>query len=264
MPVPAPAPWRSSFLTHISQMPSPEFTLATTTTTRPFLPRARTCIFRGFWTALPTSVHNPAPRNPPIYESDCLTFTTDARSEKVRELTRHPEANRDGSGGADVEAVFWAREAGVQWRVRGKAYVLDLEEADREVRSHHERVTARVVVSQWMRRVGEGTGWSWKREVEAHFGNMAPVMRGSFKAPPPGKPVDEEYDSASLKQGELVEDLQDPVARENFRVVVITPFEVEATDLNDMARARRRLYTLEELDEREDREEQWTEVETWP
>lgn len=41
-----------------------------------------------------------------------------------------------------------------------------------------------------------------------------------------------------------MEDLHDPIARENFRVVIIRPEEVEQTDLSDPAKARRTKYTF--------------------
>lgn len=55
-----------------------------------------------------------------------------------------------------------------------------------------------------------------------------------------------------------MEDLNDSVARRNFRVVIIRPDEVEQTDLSDPAKARRWKYTFEESSGK------WNVVETWP
>jgi hypothetical protein len=70
---------------------------------------------------------------------------------------------------------------------------------------------------------------------------------GSFRNPPPGRPVGDQYDE-SLKVGEPTDDIDDAVARENFRVVIIRPSEVESTDLSDPATARRQLYTYQASD----------------
>ena len=54
--------------------------------------------------------------------------------------------------------------------------------------------------------------------------------------------------------------MDDEIARENFRVVVIRPDEVEATDLSDPSKARRQLYTYKV----EDGVGRWTEETLWP
>lgn len=277
------APWRPLFLQHIGLMSQPSFVLSTlhpVSASSPFpaVPRARTVIFRGMWASLPHNERNPAPRNPPVYESDLLALTTDARMDKALEIARpgaEAGATRTGTvagagtgvssgGGGAVEAVFWAEEAATQWRLRGTAWVLgpDLEtEGGRAVR---EAVGAR------MRRLSDGgseaagaegeggtaeTAWSWAREVTAHFGNLSPAMRGSFRYPPPGTPTSVPP-GQGLGLGQKVEDLEDEIARANFRVVVIVPTEVDRVDLADMDRPRRWLYAY--------REGQWDTLEVWP
>ncbi|KAL8883867.1 MAG: hypothetical protein Q9215_007961 [Flavoplaca cf. flavocitrina] len=66
---------------------------------------------------------------------------------------------------------------------------------------------------------------------------------GSWRNPPPGTPVKGEPDK-DHQLGQKVTDLQDPIARSNFRVVVIKPDEVEATDISNPETARRRKYTF--------------------
>lgn len=80
---------------------------------------------------------------------------------------------------------------------------------------------------------------------------------GSFKNPPPGQPVDKPYDQ-SLKLGEKIENLDDEIARKNFRVVVIAPDEVESVDLSDPNTARRQLYKFNAADG------SWSHQECWP
>jgi len=83
------------------------------------------------------------------------------------------------------------------------------------------------------------------------------AIPGSFKSPPPGRPVDEGC-PPGLEVGLELDDVHDPVARRNFRVVVICPLEVERTDLSDPKTARRTLYAFDE------REGTWSETVLWP
>ncbi|PSS16691.1 hypothetical protein M430DRAFT_35385 [Amorphotheca resinae ATCC 22711] len=259
MSTPSAAPWRSLFLSHLSHMPSPEFVLATlrpsTDATSAPTPRARYCIFRGLWAELTPDTRNPAPPNPRVYESDLLTLTTDVRMSKIEELGAGPQSG----GGAIVEAVFWARDVMAQWRFRGPAYVVgpDIESGSSGATMVREQVGRR------MRIVGDAEeqagSWSWERELAGHFGNLSPTMRGSFRNPPPGARVDEvPADGSGLKLGQKVTDVDDAIARRNFRVVVIRPDEVEQLDLTDPERARRWKYTC--VGPRDE----WTKEELWP
>ncbi|RYP06207.1 hypothetical protein DL764_003299 [Monosporascus ibericus] len=299
-PAEGEAPWRSPFLEHVQGMASPEFTLGTVRRVRSSsdgsadtaaVPRARTCIFRGMFADLPANPRNPAPRNPAgVYAaSDLITFTTDVRSDKMRELFglvaddddgevtgkqgegegkggEEGAAIRGSGGGAPVEATFWARQAATQWRVRGRAWVLapDIEDAYQGSEGARRAVEA---LKARMRRIGEGE-WSFAREITAHFGNLSALMRGSFRGPPPGRPVDDGDDG--LRLGQELEDLHDEVARGNFRVVVIVPEQVDRADLSDPKRGRRWLYTFVGAGRREPRcpggvvDGWWEKIEVWP
>ena len=70
--------------------------------------------------------------------------------------------------------------------------------------------------------------------------------------PPPGKPIPDGEDWRSIKP---VNDLHDPTARSNFRVVVIRPFEVESLELKDPGKRYR--YTYQ-------KDESWSEQRVWP
>jgi pyridoxamine 5'-phosphate oxidase len=80
---------------------------------------------------------------------------------------------------------------------------------------------------------------------------------GSFRSPPPGTSTENPPEDG-YEVGMKIDDLDDPIARKNFRVIVIRPFEVEATDLNDPAKARRQLYTYHSNDR------SWSHEELWP
>ena len=117
------------------------------------------------------------------------------------------------------------------------------------------------------------SGWSWAKEVTAHFGNLSPAMRGSFKNPPPGTPVSIPPSDKRLGLGQKVNDLDDEVARSNFSVVIIKPDEVEQVDLSDPDKARRWKFTYVgpiTLDghpgdgEDKDGEYYWKREELWP
>lgn len=57
-----------------------------------------------------------------------------------------------------------------------------------------------------------------------------------------GQPPSEEADTKELGLGQKVTDLHDPIARWNFRLVIIRPDEVERVervDISDPATARR-------------------------
>lgn len=188
---PPEAPWKSSFLSHVSKLESPEFVFASlhsapASSSTPFVPRLRYCIYRGMWAELPENKHNDAPQNERVYESELPTFTTDVRMEKVGELfessdghaTEKKQTNGSGGGGP-VEAVWWIKDVGTQWRIKGQAFVVapDIEgdgEQSSGVRTVKSEIGAR------MRNVKQGD-WSWGKELTAHFGNCSPKMRGGVQ-----------------------------------------------------------------------------------
>lgn len=279
-----PAPWRARFLEDIGKMDQPGFTF---TSLHPVdntsVPRARTCIFRGMWASLPRNPKNKAPQNPDTYTSDCLSLTTDARMAKVPELFATGNATGQGisssGGGGPVEAMFWATQTQTQWRIRGRAWVLsplDVEDGGSAgAKAAREALSARMTrreADDSGEGEGEGAGgtWSWEREVAAHFGNLSPGMRGSFKNPTPGTPrANAPGSGEGLGQKVGDELLGDEVARRNFRVVVIVPDEVDLCDLSDPADQRRWLYSFvgQAAEAKEAGGEivaGWERVEVWP
>jgi len=252
-------------------MDSPEFVLSTLTkapanSPTPYLPRARYCIYRGFWAELPENKHNDAAKNPRTFESEMPTFTTDVRMEKVGQIFGSSAGKADkeelvqgSGGGGPVEAVWWVKEEGImtQWRFKGHAFVVGPDIEDQTDSSGVRTVKSELGSSMRCVEPGKEGEWSWLKEMDGHFGNLAPGMRGTFAAPPPGRPVSEPYNK-DLKLGTKIDDLHDAEARKNFRVVVIKPESVEQTDISDPQKARRYLYTFEEESNK------WTETEEWP
>ncbi|KAL4887648.1 hypothetical protein BJY04DRAFT_176358 [Aspergillus karnatakaensis] len=262
MPPPV-APWRSSFLSTLSKTKSSSFTLSTITTntaTNTASPRSRTVEFRGFFPRPPSDLHHSAidslkaqniGLNPDVYESDFLSLTTDVRMKKMGELKE----------GDEVEGVFWVEEASAQWRVKGRAVAVGEpsvhgREIGSEERQSRERIQRGLRVKSG--REGEVQGWDWERAIAGYFANHTPVMRGTFKSPPPGRPRSEKPSDPELKLGAKVEDLNDPVARANFRVLVVCPEEVEVLDFSNPDDVRRTKWVFSEG------EQSWTETELWP
>lgn len=182
------APWKSTFISHISKLESPEFVFtslhpAPPSSPTPYVPRVRYCIYRGMWAELPENKHNDAPQNERMYESEMPTFTTDVRMEKVGDLFASSDGHategrqvQGSGGGGPVEAAFWIKDVGTQWRMKGEAYVVG-EDIEGEGKQSSGVRTVKSEVGTRMRPVKEGE-WSWGTELTAHFGNCSPRMRG--------------------------------------------------------------------------------------
>ncbi|KAG6007617.1 hypothetical protein E4U21_005698 [Claviceps maximensis] len=256
----AAAPWREAFISDMESMKPPNFTLSSVYQASPssFLPRARTVVYRGMWASLVPNSKNPAALNPASYQTDLPTITTDARMHKVCELfttsTPAESSVSPSAKGGPIEAVFWADESKTQWRLRGHVYMIgpDIESDN--------AAPVRESIMPYMRKIHAEQQteepWSWSRELTAHFGNVSPSMRGTFRNPPPGTPISEKPQEQGLRLGQKVQDVHDAVARQNFRVLVIVPEEVDKVDLAAPDGGRRWKYTLER--------ESWKETELWP
>lgn len=157
----------------------------------PFVPRVRTVIYRGMWAELPENSHYKGPANPPVYGSDCPTFTSDVRMEKVGDIFESCKGNVEdetqklgSGGGGPVEAVWWVADKGQQWRVRGNCYIVgdDIEGTGKEGNENLSGVrTVKSEVGRRMRVVGDEEKvkeWSWQTEVTGQFGHMSPMLRG--------------------------------------------------------------------------------------
>ncbi|OJD16796.1 hypothetical protein AJ78_03086 [Emergomyces pasteurianus Ep9510] len=281
------APWRPLFQSHISKLTPPEFSLATVykDSSGAVYPRVRTCIFRGFWTEL--DLRETARKqlleddrgreengvNPNVYESDLLTFTTDVRMDKIAQISSSSEetyCGNDAGAGGPVEAVFWIRDVMTQWRIKGRAFIIGGDNRGAGESRSRENIW------QWVRRRENSADenvkrWSLEKEITAIFANLSPMMRGSFKNPPPGTPRSEPPTNRSLQLGQRVDDIYDPLARANFRVVVIVPEEVESVDFTSPDDSKRMRWTLTKTDENvmnvnsgEYCQRIWEVVEVWP
>jgi len=176
------APWRNLIDSHLEKAKSYDFSVATVdydSNENP-VPRVRTCGFRGFFPEL--ELHPSGQRdldrqvedggNPTLFESDMLTFTTDVRMEKLRQL----ESTDD-----NIEAMFWLKEVMVQWRIKGKAYTIGSPNPDseREGPLRMELFEALRVKEDYRGDLsGDAGRWTWEKAVTKYFANHSPVMRG--------------------------------------------------------------------------------------
>jgi pyridoxamine 5'-phosphate oxidase len=283
------APWKPTFTSHLELAGgvSAEFVLGTVTPDHK--PSSRYCIHRGFWASLPENSHNQLPKNAKLFDSDCPVFTTDARMSKVYDIFATGrgkgtlEQSRSGSGGGGpVEAVYWIKDISVQWRIRGQCWLVAADdiEGGTEAAQNSGTVTVKAQLGRYMRPAPSTSeqeaerqrkDWSWRLEVENWFENLSPMMRGSFKNPPPGVPkvkgTETDGEKLGQKGGHLAEE---ELARKNFRVAVIAPTEVEQVDLSDPAEAKRWVWKLRGAEANDIDEDvlrpvgEWDMVELWP
>mgnify|MGYP002623065271 CR=1 FL=1 len=201
-----------------------------------------------------------------------LFFTGANTDPNIREAEREGGLRGSGGGGP-VEAVFWIEPARTQWRIRGTAWILAAGDID-DGESVGAKKVREMLLSRMRRISGDDNNkeeWSFSREINAHFTNLSTIMRGSFKNPPPGVPVEGNPPGPGEGLGQRVEGglEEDEMARRNFRVVVIVPEEVDRVDLGDPERARRWLYILRGEGEETKlpggvKEGDWEVVEVWP
>ncbi|KHJ35841.1 putative zn 2cys6 transcription factor protein [Erysiphe necator] len=266
-----PARWRAEFLGHISKMPSPELAFSTlhhnlANDHAPITPRTRFCVYRGMWGELPENPRNPAKLNDRVYQSELLTITTDVRMVKIPDIFDSGSENGKidmSGGGGPVEAVFWIKEAATQWRFIGEAFVVG-NDIDDELSSGAKFVKRSVVERMRVVKASGKENWSWSQELTAHFGNLSPRMRGSFKNPAPGAPISSALDNPELKLGQRINDLHDAEARKNFRVIIIMPKRVEKLDLGSPAESQRRWVYTYNMTRNDDQLDSWSEEECWP
>lgn len=102
--------------------------------------------------------------------------------------------------------------------------------------------------------------WQTCIPEDLSFKLVLTMTTGTFRVPPPGQPRSKVPDDPALGLGQKVTDLHDPVARKNFRVVVIQPEEVERLDLSNQEDVRRWKWTL--VDDQSG--SHWVETELWP
>lgn len=80
----------------------------------------------------------------------------------------------ESDAGSEVEMVFWLKDAGSQWRIKGDAFVI----GDQDGGSVEDE--AREEIQRGLRiRSEDGCGrWTWERQVTTYFANHTPILRG--------------------------------------------------------------------------------------
>ncbi|KAJ5893656.1 hypothetical protein N7495_005347 [Penicillium taxi] len=260
-------PWRDELDLNIDQSSIYEFTLATidrNSAGQP-IPRARICSCRGFFPEL--DIHPNGRKdfeeqedgdNPPVYESDLLSFSTDIRMEKLAQIE---------TSGHSVEALFWLKDMMTQWRVQGLAYAIGdpVGEENEKEKSARDIIGPQLRVKPDIEDLDLLNKWTWDRAVTKYFAKHSPLMRGSFIRPHPGLPRSDSPSDKFVEKGHRITDLHDVGARSNFRVVLIIPEEVERLDISDYDNFRRIRWNLvKSVDEDGQPQNHWEETELNP
>jgi pyridoxamine 5'-phosphate oxidase len=190
------------------------FNLATIKTGPKPRPAVRTVVFRGF--VGESRDDNPPSKlpggNPPA-ESSLFLVSTDALMAKVAELEQ--------SDGA-FEVGWWHSGTNQQIRFNGTAHLYRRNSAIPFAEAH---------LKQYIRTSGE---WTWDAERDRLWKSHRPGMRGSFRNPHPGTPINAEKQK-KLQVVELDEEDDGPDAREakdRFTLVVLEVMEIERLDVD--------------------------------
>ncbi|KAF3189415.1 hypothetical protein TWF788_010499 [Orbilia oligospora] len=231
-------PWKQAFNAHVQTLACPTFAFATAAVPQTggiAVPHVRTLAFRGFYAELPFNKYNPVSSNTG-FKSDLIAFTTDKRTEKLRDLggVEGVTASSLPTVTNIVEACFWVPSdqnpaVGKQWRIRGRCFVLprDFDTEDKGVKE-----TKKWLIEKISRNGGgDGSDFDFAKEYKAHFGNLSPVLRGSFRNPLPGTPKELGDGGLAPKRPIGDDQLDEEVALSHFRVAVIEPTRIEYLDL---------------------------------
>jgi len=173
-------------------------------------PSVRTVAFRGFL--------KPSDAGGTSLEESCiLTFVTDSRAEKVAHLS-NPSC-------AFVEVCWWLDEAGVQFRIAGRAVMAEAGAEDPQLREVYEAI--------------------WRR--------LKPGTRDTFTWPTPGLPravaageeavteVEETGTGSEHGDGPPDGECGPPLSEAHFAVLLVVPDRVDELRLG--GRQKRRIYT---------------------
>jgi len=177
-------------------------------------PAVRTVVFRGF--VGETRDENPSSKLPggnPPSESSLFLVSTDALMAKVGELEQ--------SGGA-FEVGWWHAGTNQQIRFNGTAHLYRRNSAIPFPEAH---------LKEYIRTSGQ---WTWDAERDRIWKSHRPGMRGSFRNPHPGTPMNAEK-KKKLQVVELDEEddgLDAREAKDRFTLVVLEVLEIEILDLD--------------------------------
>jgi pyridoxamine 5'-phosphate oxidase len=190
------------------------FALATLKSGSKPRPAVRTVMFRGF--VGETKGDEPPSQltggNPPA-ESSLFLVSTDALMAKVGELEQ--------SNGA-FEVCWWHAGTNQQIRFSGTAHLYRINGPINFQESHLKR---------YIQADGE---WRWEKECDRLWRAHKPGIRGSFRNPPPGSPLNTEK-KKKLQVVKLNGDDNGPDAREakeRFSLIILEATELEVLTLD--------------------------------
>jgi pyridoxamine 5'-phosphate oxidase len=179
-------------------------------------PAVRTVGFRGFIGEPKDDKPDKLPGGNPPAQSSLILMSTDTLMSKVEEIEQ--------TGGV-YEVCWWHSGTNQQIRFSGTAHLL---------RRNAKIEFPETQLKQYILVKGSGE-WSWEAERERMWKAHKPGLRGSFRNPPPGSPLDSAWKREKLKVVELDGDDDGPDAREakeRFSLVVLEITELEILDLD--------------------------------
>jgi pyridoxamine 5'-phosphate oxidase len=188
------------------------FTLATIRHAQQPRPAVRTVGFRGF---VGEDNGKGKSRNPGA-ESSLILVSTDISMSKVRELER--------SNGV-YEVCWWHAGTNQQIRFSGTAHIF-------------RRNQVVEFPEAWLKRYISVKGdkeWTWTNERDRLWRVHTPRLRGTFRNPPSGTPLDCEGKRARLHDVQLAPDddrEEAKEAKERFALLVLEITELEIMDLD--------------------------------
>jgi len=179
-------------------------------------PAVRTVVFRGF-VGETRDDEPPAtlPGGNPPAESSLIVISTDALMAKVGQLEQ--------TNGV-FEVSWWHAGTNQQIRFSGVAHI------------YRQNPRVQFPEEHLKRYIRTDSKWTWKNEIERVWKTHTPMMRGSFRNPHPGTPIDVEK-KKKLETMELAGDENGPDAREakqRFSLLVLEVTEIEILDLNPL------------------------------
>jgi hypothetical protein len=190
------------------------FTLATIKRGSIPRPAARTVVFRGFVGESKVSGHSESlPGGNPPAESSLILVSTDALMSKVGEL--------EESNGV-FEVCWWHAGTNQQIRFNGTAHVYRKDGKVSFPEKH---------LNRYIRTQGD---WKWEHEWHRLWTSHRPAMRGSFRNPAPGTPLNPEKEKKLkvLELGPEDEGAEACEAKTRFSMLVLEVEQLEILSLD--------------------------------
>lgn len=163
------------------------------------------------------------------WTSNCLLTCSDVRAPKVQHMLGSP-----AKGGAIVELAWWFLPVGEQFRIRGRAFIVDPSKSTSSPGFPPERCAPPTP-----QEVNKGKPFDWEQERLRIYEKLSPVLKASFGRPAPSQPTDEDPETWPKELEEGDKELKE-LALSRFALIVIEPLQVDWAYLQDLPHRRSR------------------------